>query len=269
MLNQMQPAENISEEIYQLAESQYVGTPLRIYQSSKILQAIAIIALLIIFCLSLFIIWSALDRGAFLLGLGCFLFLFISAALIFNYRENRSRLYLCSQGLLSIDSKKQERICWDEIQKTYDRGSGIQILTSTGGKTFVIPNNLSLGRLAELSAIIEGKVKEARVAAILAQYERGETVRFGNLEVNSYGIVDLDDAVTWELLEDIRLDKDVLSLKYESAWHDWYGIFSPKVYAPDYMYPPNLPIFLALIQHILAHKNGDLQKLHPHRDNLD
>lgn len=260
MLNQIQPDANIPKKLHQLTECQHVGTPLKIYQSTKIFQGFIIASLSLTLLLSLFVIWRALNQGLFLIGLGYLLLLCVLCVFTLKYRESRSRLYVCSQGLLSIDGKKQEGIRWDEIQRTYDGGSGIQLLTNTEGKKFTISSNLSLSRLAELSAIIEDAIKEVKIAAVLAQYERGETVHFGNLEVNQYGIVDLDAAVTWELLEDVRLEKDVLSLKYDGEWHDWYGAFSPKIYVPNYMYPPNLPVFLALTQHILSHKNEALQE---------
>lgn len=83
------------------------------------------------------------------------------------------------------------------------------------------------------------------------QYQQGEAVVFGNVQVNQYGIVDLDNAITWEQLENIRLENEVLSLKYEGTWHAWYGTFSLKIHLPRYVYPPDLPVLAALVHEIL------------------
>lgn len=263
MLNQLQPEKvPIPEEIRQLAARQNVGMPLKSYQTKQALKITAL-SLMLIF---LFVIgvglWLSLQEANILKGLffGLFFLCLLLLALFGIHREIYSPIYLCSQGLLSICGKQHQVIRWSEIQGTSYRytasygGSAGLVLRGMDGKKFVLSRNLN--QYEELYAIIEGQVKETMVAAALTQYEHGETIHFGDLEVNQSGIADRDNAIIWEQLEDVRLVKSELSLRYDGEWHDWHGPSSWKIYAPHYSYPPNLPVFVALVQHILARKNG-------------
>lgn len=116
----------------------------------------------------------------------------------------------------------------------------------------------SLWRRKERRLRLREKAEEESLTRTLSvtrkQYQQGEAIVFGNVQVNQYGMVDLDNAVTWQQLEDIRLENEVLSLKYEGTWHAWYGTFSLKIHSPRYVYPPDLPVLTALVHEILEKK---------------
>lgn len=255
MLAELEKDPKIPTEIYQIAERQHVGMPVKCYRPQyMILQRIAVPILCCMMLLdTVWMLWLIFSAGTpyniWITSLSGLTSLILPFCI---YSQTRLRFYICTEGLLSIDGKKQEAIRWDEIKEYYWNGSVVQTLVRNDGSRFTIARDLKNG--SEISDLVEEEVMASKLSTVRAQYRRGETVEFGNLQVNQYGIVDLDDAVTWEQLEDIRLEKDVLSLKYEGKWHTWYGRFSLKIYSPRYAYPPNLPIFVALVQEILEKK---------------
>jgi hypothetical protein len=259
MLTEIQPDTKIPVEIYQIAENYRVGTPLRLYRhrGAKLVKVLVVLLICVLF-LEAWFIYDSIHN--YLAGYSAHFDIWqvmlsiaqVSLAFFTCFSFSRLRVYICSSGLLHIDGKKQTAIRWDEIKEIYCEGDKIQRVVKTDGSTFADLRLLS--NIYEMSAIIEDEFITQQLSAALAKYKRGETVEFGNIQVNRYGIVDLDDAVTWEQLEDIHLKKDVLSVKYEGEWHTWYGKFSMKMYSPSYIYPPNLPVFVALVEEILDHQ---------------
>lgn len=266
MLNRLQPEVHIPEETGHLAKQQNVGTPLKSYQTKQSLKITALLLFLLFFFVIGLGLWLSFQEKNILKSIFsgiCFLCLLLLAFFGMN-REISSHIYLCSQGLLSISRKRHQAIQWSEVQGTSYRynasygGNAGLVLLDRDRKKFVLSRNLD--QYEELYAIIEDRVKEARVTAALTQYEQGETVHFGDLEVNQFGIADQDNAIIWDQLEDVRLVKYDLSLKYEGTWHPWHGPASLKLYAPRYIYPLDLPVFVDLVQHILSRKKREAQE---------
>lgn len=98
---------------------------------------------------------------------------------------------------------------------------------------------------------------------MLVRYERGETVSFGDLEVNQKGIYRPGGMVYWKQVGDIALEREKLSAYYSELadsqnekgqaanppagkWHIWRR--NALTAAPSW---PNLPVFVALVNAIL------------------
>lgn len=176
----------------------------------------------------------------------------------------RTKLYLCSEGLLIITRKKGEAVRWDNVKEFFTRNGKIIKLVKRDGNSVELPFLLVAGRANTLNPVIIDEVTSRLLPGMLASYERGETISFGDLEVNQKGIYRPGGMVYWRQIGDIALEKQALSVyscereddseqEGQSAptftWHTWRtGALSSATW-------PNLPIFVALVTTLLDQRD--------------
>lgn len=165
----------------------------------------------------------------------------------------RTRLYICTEGLLKIYKKKIEAIRWDAVKEFDLAQNYVSKLVKQDGSTFIFPSLLISGNKTA-STLITDEIAHYLLPAALASYERGEKVSFGDLAVDQDGISRPGEVVHWQELGDVALENGKLSLFYRKnahtstyaigKWHAWQrNKFTGESW-------PNLPIFMALVNAI-------------------
>lgn len=178
----------------------------------------------------------------------------------------RTKLYLCSDGLLILTRKKVEAVRWDDVKEFFTRNGKVTKLVRRDGSSIELPFLLVSGRANMLNPAIIDEVTKRLLPDMLASYERGETIAFGDLEVNQKGLYRPGGMVYWRQVGDVALEKQTLSVyscerdhasEQEGqhapvfTWHTWSkGMRSSATC-------PNLPIFVALVTTLLDQRGLD------------
>ena len=299
MISQLQPESTIPSQIYELAVKHNVGTPLRRYRNKSTRVFVVVFALIFLALLGM-LVYSIYGFIAFIflsqtypninsvpdnqldnyiwlqgihddfwrssLGLLSPLLSFASFYLPLA-SANRTQLYICTDGLIKIYKKKEEVIRWDEIQVLSSPIAKTLWLVSNSGKVFTLPLLLISERNKTLMNIIIEEMKRRLLPEMLEQYERNETLTFGDLRVNQKGIYGTGNMVYWRQVGDINLEQNKLSLYYSTLptndegngkqlaaakWHTWKE--------PAATSRPNLPLFVALVNAILDQRSASLEE---------
>src|SRR5258706_2310110 len=261
LITQLQPDSNIPVQVYELATSHGIGTPLK-GQRRRVIQILIIVV-------GIFMLWwlgytiygyialhdnswqDMLQYAAALLGLMSQYSIFSSAY--------RTKLYMCTDGLLKIYKQKDEAVRWDEVKELYIANGNVTRLVKQDGSDFLLPQLLMSSGDKTLNTLIIDEVTRCLLPGMLASYERGETVTFGGLEINQKGIYRPGGMVYWRQMGDIALEKQTLSVYYSKLdngpeqfptvfagkWHTW------RKSALTLTSWPNLPVFVALVDAIL------------------
>lgn len=187
------------------------------------------------------------------------------SALLAYYPAYKTKLYICTDGLLKIFRRKDEAIRWDKVKEFYTTNGRVTSLVRLDESRLELPVMLISGR----DTTILDEVKRYLLPSMLARYEHGETVTFGSLTVNQRGISrSHSDIIYWEQIGDITLERNNISIYYsepkpahieenrlsalpKGKWHTWRQ--NSAAGGPW----PNLPIFIALVDTILAQRNAN------------
>jgi hypothetical protein len=286
MIPQPQPAQNIPSRIYELAISHNVGAPLKRHRNN-IVQIILIFDLLagilvlgwLGYVLYGYVAFSILAHtypnintvpdtqldnytGLQALHDDVWSNILLAAApvltLLGQYMTfsstNNVQLYICADGLLKIERKKDEAIRWDAIKELYPPiGSRNRVrLVKQDGSNFLLPSTLVSSQKGLLDKLIVAETMSRLFPEMLERYEQNEMVDFDGLRINQKGIYGPWAMVEWQRIGDISLDGPKLAIYYstsatndEGRWHTWQkrGMNSTSW--------PNLPLFLALATTIL------------------
>ena len=299
MIAQLQPEESISPHIYELVGSYNLGTPIK-RQQRKAVQVFFFALLAFLLCIMgwmcyniyaaiAYIIlshiyphfynvppdqwsnyfwlqaiydnfWSIMLQSALplLTGLGLF---------ITYYHVYRTKLYLCTGGLLKIYKKKVEAARWDEVQEFYISGNGLVTrLVKWDDSRIEIPPLLLGGNGKKANTLIADELTRRLLLPALASYTRGETLRFGLLKVNEQGIYHADVLVAWDRIGDVILQGGHVSAFYgtksygyrkndkssRTANLKWHSLQKSGAMGLTY---PNLPVFVVLANIVLARRD--------------
>ncbi|GHO59628.1 DUF6585 family protein [Ktedonobacter robiniae] len=295
MINQLQPESTIPSQIYELAVKHNVGTPLK-RSNNKFAQVFTIVV-------AIFFLIQLGMLGYHIYGFIAFIFLSQTYPNVNSVPDNqlenyawlkslhddfrqsslqlispllailniylpfasasRTRLYICTDGLLKVYKKQDEAIRWDEIQELYTPIGGAFRLIKEDGSNFSLPLLLTIGRNKNLMNIITEEMSHRLLPEMLARYERNETLTFGDLRLNQKGIYGAGTTVYWHQIGDITSEQTRLSLYYSplsksdgsltpAQWYTWKE--------PAATSRPNLPLFVALVNAILDQRSTSLQE---------
>lgn len=188
--------------------------------------------------------------------------------LLILYPVSQIKLYVCSNGMLKIYKKKDLAICWDEVKELHTTLGNVTKLVKLDGSSFELPALLMSGYDKTINTLILDEITRSSLPKMLDSYEHGGLVNFGDLEVSKKGIRGPNGMVYWDQIGDIMLEKGRLSVYYLELdkkqmgndristssigkWHIWQKNDSIRAARP------NLPIFLALVKHILDQRDID------------
>lgn len=280
---QLRPEARIKPQVYELAGQYGVGTPQKKYVSIFARIFVALACLVFVFFIGFlcyyiyaYIAFSILsqtypnidnvpadqlhnyihlkvlhdDFWKDILQLGATALQFMVVCLAF-YPISRLNVYLCSDGILKIDGKKEEAVRWAEVKEIYTAGGKVTKLVKLDESSFELPVLFGKKKLREL---IGEEVEGRLLPEILARYENGEAVMFGNrLIVSQNGIVWDDKLVPWEQIGDVVFEGGKLSVYYlepakankgglaaaeKGKWHTWLSSDTAV---------PNLHVFITLV----------------------
>jgi len=305
VISQLRPDSNIPPHIYELAASHNVGTPLK-RQRSSLVQIIGILGIITI---AAFIGWlcydiytyiafirfsqiypnfnsipsNQLDTYFWLQGqynnfwLNVVQIIAILLGLVSRpqvYIALRTKLYICSDGLLKIYKKKDDATRWDEIKEYYLKENKVSRLAKADEGEITLPPFL-MDR--DINALISKEVTDRLLPESLARYERGGAVRFGEIEVSQRGIYRpgkltpswRGELIPWDEIGEVKLKRGQFSVYhvrpelasaqdgqvstiYTGKWQVWrkHG----DIFGSYESYWPNLPVFFVMVSMILAQR---------------
>ena len=301
MITQLQQDTRILPQIYELATSHGVGIPLKKH-TRRLLQIILVLWLLTFLCMVGFLCYNVYGYIAFILlshtypdinsvppdQLDNYIWLQVLHDSLFTWRSlqivvplftiitqfstfyppYQTKLYICTDGLLKIYKKNVETIRWDEIKEVHTTGGNVTTLVKQDDCNFELPRLLMAGSRKTTSALIADEVTRCLLPGLLVNYERGEVVRFRDLQVSQKGIYWPGGMVYWKQLGDVTLEKGRLSAYYldfdkvhskkdqifttsTGKWHIWLASdVKPSS-------NPNLAVFVALVNHILDQRGAE------------
>jgi hypothetical protein len=90
---------------------------------------------------------------------------------------------------------------------------------------------------------IREEVTNCLLPQVLMNFSAGQVVTFGPLHVSAEGISNGRELLPWQQIQDIRLERDMLTVKKQDRVRRWPSIQLANV--------PNIFIFLSLVRHIL------------------
>ncbi|GHO78502.1 hypothetical protein KSD_62730 [Ktedonobacter sp. SOSP1-85] len=239
------------ETIYREASEHHVGKPLKSYRNKKEL-ALLILALALFVISTYSLIYSIYDYHQWQsraqstnnffkvcptctesdkesiqniadsrlqnkqseIWLSCLPLLVSLAIFLLYWPERKKRLYLCSEGLLFTNGKQTKSIRWDEVEEvTSDTASCT--LKRADESTFPIESGLIN---SERWKVIENRLEERLRPSMLERYERGETLNFGDLLLDTHGIKRNGYTNTWHEVADARIEGQRIALKIGNEW---------------------------------------------------
>lgn len=175
--------------------------------------------------------------------MGCITRLFAPAAFSVGlYLTRKKRLYVCSDGLLFTNGKKEEAIRWDEVKEF--RESEVR---RADGSIFTLGRIWLMSKSGDFNKRVEAAVIPLLLQPAIAQYEQGEPVSFGTLCVDHTGISNGKQVISWASLQDVRFENSKLHVKYDGKWQ---RLSVPIVKTP------NIVVFVALVKHVLVKRAG-------------
>lgn len=256
----------ISFDGYQLVNAYRLGTLIKEYKnntgSKMVLGIVYIIAgivciisglllFLLIFSTSL-IAWAL--AGVSLIVTGLAFFLNYGRSLVRRARCNRgARVYLCTEGLLSMKEGSVDVIRWDQLAEIWQ---AFTEFSSYGRKYYVLRQFLlrrSDGTVLvlddvfrsfkEIGAAVEQRVVSRFLPGVLAAYHAGNTVSFGpicvHLQSVSVSVNNGQKMLTWDELDKVKIVEGVISFKKKGSLVAVAAVPMAQV--------PNVCLFAALV----------------------
>lgn len=249
----------LSPEVYTLADTYQLGTPQKEFRARPTRTHIISSAFFIAVSLCLGVVAFLLLTGQNpyrLLGAlficAAVVALAIGFAILLKPVRHRSRyVYLCSDGFLFIEGKNIQPFRWDTIEAMWQHkpeNDDTQTATShtyrvrrRDGSTIVL-NDL-FPHIEILGRRIREEVTNCLLPQAIMNVSAGQVVTFGPLRVSAEGISNGRELLPWQQIQDIRLERDMLTVKKQDRLRRWPSIQVANV--------PNIFIFLSLVRHIL------------------
>lgn len=182
----------------------------------------------------------------------------------------RTKVYICTEGLLTIYKKQEKTMRWDEIKEIYTTNGSVTRLVGADGSNLSLPFLLMRGHNQTTNLLILEEVMRHLLPEAQARYEHEGEITFGDLKVTRAGISRPGEQVAWDDLGAIELERNRLSLYYlqpgkirrEGAqsttadagkWHIWQKRENLQGFKESSW--PNLPIFVELVRWVLDQRN--------------
>ena len=199
------------------------------------------------------------------------------------------KIYLCTAGLLVISRKKEEAIRWEEARELYVTARGtIWMVREDGCSVTLLVGNLG-SYVQAVRAVLSEAMVQHLLPDVLASYQQGNGVTFGDVQVTKEGISRPGELVAWEDLGRIVDGGSLLTLYYRTpgrrgsqrnsrsrsprgSLHLWRKKIAWRerktLQEVRETYWPNLPILVALVNTVLEQRCGqygqqDLLTAHP------
>ncbi|MCC7449043.1 MAG: hypothetical protein IT324_16615 [Anaerolineae bacterium] len=193
------------------------------------------------------------DRVPIIL-LGAFLAL-IGWAMIESWIRARGlSAQVFTDGFIRIRFNQREVCRWDDVVavwqyvvKRYYNGvytgtTHTYTIQKRDGKTLKFDD--TLGNVEQLGNTLQEEVARRLLPLAIAAYNRGETVPFGKLSLNTNGLSWGDKTLPWSEVQGVQINKGYLTVKKQGKWLRWANISVSQI--------PNLLVALTLIDRIVG-----------------
>lgn len=104
--------------------------------------------------------------------------------------------------------------------------------------------NDTLKNVEQLGNTIQEEVARRLLPSAIAAYNRGETVAFGKLSLNTRGLAWGDKILSWGEVQGVQINKGYISVKKQGKWLNWVKISVAQI--------PNLLVALTLMDRIIG-----------------
>lgn len=259
----------IPDDIARLAHEQQLGTPQASYMTIGLTRgwrwSFFLIPLsLITFISSLVMLPIAFhlfsdNSFSFPLSITWFvIFYFAMLAYQFTikFTQKLYTIYPCDKGFILRHSPKRFRVIrWNEIETIWYTSARLPIKMYTksrlytirchDGDTFTFNGSYKIRRnTGHLSKMLEEYFIRRRLPFQFADFQAGQTLHFGPLNINREGIAAGDKMLSWEQVADISLLKERRLVVYKTGEQPeiWLNLPAFKI--------PNLGILLALFKRL-------------------
>ncbi len=247
-----------SPEVYQIAETHRLGTPMAQHKSRLVrplLFAIVVGGLGVLMMLSLLGGFHLSTIIIFLFGLA---FVFYAFSRIRSVVNNRgARVYLCTDGLMRVKSGAAEAIRWDqvrEVSKIYmyyglaQVGVGLRLLPAlkeyqlrrADGTELVLAKTFS--RFRQLGKTIEKEVTRRGLPSALAACNAGQMLQFGSISVSAQGILlpSKKEPLSWDEVNKVLVSGGILYVNNKKK--------GALLYSNDSFLVSQIPNFCVLVE---------------------
>ena len=208
---------------------------------------------------TLLIVWSLM----FLISLPTSLFLLGLPTLIlssyFSYRSfqrlkgTKPVILLYQQGLIDCRKGTPEVIRYEEIQKLFlsvviTNGVLNYIITLETQKSPKIRIDEHVANIEQLKASLEEQIIQLQLPELIADYQQGNAIKFGQLTLTQEGLLAGKRLLPWSEFESANVKRRYKTVDFficqKGSQKDWF-------YSPRDIFP-NLALFFALINFITA-----------------
>jgi hypothetical protein len=238
--------QQFSAQTYRLMQAHHLGVPLAVYPAS--VGRSNLIYLLI---------GAGLLGGLVVQGIRSHQWLVLPAILLTvvllwgllesTFWVRNLRMVVCSEGLLRVWNDEAESIRWDELRELWRDRHGRYTFARADGTRFVI--NHVFRRADELGASIEEEVTRQLLPQVEAAFQRGESVPFGEVQVNQTGLSIGTATLPWTSIEGIKEHGDNLLITERETRHTWASVALRAT--------PNVCVLEALTQTMRTRYEGD------------
>jgi hypothetical protein len=176
--------------------------------------------------------------------------------ILWQWWQNRGVLIeVYDEGFVRAKGTERLYVRWDDIRGVW-RHINVNVLGADTHCIYTIEmaddGRIVLGEeitdVRTLGDTIQDKVHAYLLPKMLADYERGKDIVFGAFVINKEGVAYKQKSMTWAELEGIQVHTHQVIFKKQGASVNWVDISADDI--------PNLPTFLALIDHIVGLKRG-------------
>lgn len=251
--------QQFSPEAEQMAGMYQLGTLQGEYRVR--FKKATIILIVLAFLLGIFFLGASFtgDTASAELMFILFALLFIGGGLYlaltpFIYRS--WRVYVCADGFAFIRGNKTDAFRWDQIEsmwqmivKRYTNG----IYTGTYHKYTVrrkdgvqVVFNDRFANVEDLGNAISRAITNLLFPQVVAAYNAGQTITFGDLSISLQGVSNGRELLPWSQIKEMGVKQGVVTVRKEGKWLSWSTIRASQV--------PNIFVFMALVNYVLKNR---------------
>jgi Family of unknown function (DUF6585) len=162
-------------------------------------------------------------------------------------------VYIYTEGFAFARGSKVDAFRWDQVDAIWQSITRRYVNGIYTGTTYkytirgidsrqvVLTNRIT--DIAKLGGIISDMITRVKLPEMVAAFRAGSTLSFSTLSVNSQGVSNGKELVSWDQIKKIEVNNGTVTVKKEGKWLSWSSVQVSKI--------PNFFIFMALVNAIM------------------
>ncbi|MFN8374230.1 MAG: DUF6585 family protein [Anaerolineae bacterium] len=202
---------------------------------------------------------SSSDSSMIMFGLLAFFFIGFAVFTLVKWWGNRGvYVQAYSGGVARIKGTKTEEFRWDDVRavwqsvtKHYRNGiyTGTTYLyTVQTADNRMLKFSNEIKGIEQLGQLIQNESTKRLFPKMVAAYNAGQTVPFGQFTLSKEGVGHKNKYLTWAEIEGTQVNNGYVTFKKQGKWFNWANVPVASI--------PNLIVFLSLIDHVVGLKRG-------------